>query len=185
MVRPEWDEDLGGTRASHEKPYPCQECGHSSAVHRRNGACHSSVSCLCGWSKVMDGAESVKRPVPDDGFRKRNKGARVGLGTRGHLLKIPCFFCGEKAESIDHFVARSRGGKSNRDNLVSACLVCNGMKGDKSYDELLEFCRSMETAVNRRTALRHVRTFLLWKEKAKKILAWHAKRIAAKQLPVV
>jgi hypothetical protein len=108
----------------------------------------------------------------------------VGLGTRIHLLKIPCFFCGKKAESLDHFIPRSRGGRSDRGNLVSACLVCNGMKGDKTYDELLVFCREMETAVLRKTALRHVRTFMAWKEKAKEILAWNEKRLAAKQVSV-
>jgi 5-methylcytosine-specific restriction endonuclease McrA len=181
-----WNDQLGGlsvSKAIREKPHPCQECGHSSVVHRSNGACYSGT-CLCGWVTDMNGAQYVKSSGQYAGecspVRKKNRGARVGPRTRGYLLKIPCYFCGGKAESLDHFVARSRGGSSDRSNLVSACLVCNGMKSDKSYDELIEFCRSMETAVLRKTALRHVRTFQQWKEQAKKILAWHEKRMGAK-----
>jgi 5-methylcytosine-specific restriction endonuclease McrA len=186
VFHPIWSDLLGGSEVSkafREKPYPCQACGHSSVVHRSNGTCYAS-NCLCGWSQDMNGASYIKSSGQYAGDcspeRKKNRGAKVGLGTRIHLLKIPCYFCGGKAESLDHFVPRSKGGKSDRANLVSACLVCNGMKGDKSYDELIAFCHEMETAVLRKTALRHVRTFNLWKEQAKKILAWHQKRMSAK-----
>lgn len=118
--------------------------------------------------------------------RKRNKGARVNPRRRDDLLRIPCYYCGDKAESIDHFIARSKGGLSGQSNLVSACLVCNAMKGDKSYEELILFCQQMEQAVLRKTALRAVRKFMKYKAKAVQILAWHAKRVAVKQpLPVV
>lgn len=118
--------------------------------------------------------------------RKRNKGARVNPRKRDLILRIPCYYCGDKAESLDHFIARSKGGLSGQSNLVSACLVCNGMKGDKSYEELILFCQQMEEAVLRKTALRAVRKFTQYKAKAVQILAWHAKRVAAKQpLPVM
>lgn len=41
--------------------------------------------------------------------RKRNKGARVNPRRRDEILRIPCYYCGEKAESIDHLVPRSKG----------------------------------------------------------------------------
>lgn len=169
----------------------CQECGHSTKVHRLNGACYGSSHCLCGWTRDMNGRLSVKSTgeYADEGrirTRPRNKGVKIGTGKRADILKIPCYFCGGKPESIDHFIARSRGGLNDRSNLVSACHVCNGMKGDKSYEELIEFCRQMETASTSSKSLRKIRTFMTWKEQAKKILAWHEKRIAARQqLPVV
>ena len=46
-----------------------------------------------------------------------------------------CIYCGKNSESIDHIVPRSRGGLSNTENCVPACLSCNG---DKSDDEA--FC---------------------------------------------
>lgn len=186
MIHPKWNDILGEqavSKAIREKPHPCQECGHSSVVHRLNGTCHA-LSCLCGWSRDMNGAVSPKAGAYST-KRKKNRGARVGPGTRFHLLRIPCYFCGGKAESVDHFVSRARGGTSDRGNLVSACLACNGMKGDKSYDELIAFCRQMETAENHKNSLRAVRRFLLWKSQAKKILAWHENRMAAKKVPVV
>lgn len=41
-----------------------------------------------------------------------------------------CLYCGAPSESIDHVFPRSRGGASEDDNCVPACLDCNGAKGD-------------------------------------------------------
>jgi hypothetical protein len=41
-----------------------------------------------------------------------------------------CLYCGGASESIDHVFPRSRGGLSDDDNCVPACLDCNGAKGD-------------------------------------------------------
>lgn len=41
-----------------------------------------------------------------------------------------CLYCGSPSESIDHVFPRSRGGASEDDNCVPACLNCNGAKGD-------------------------------------------------------
>lgn len=41
-----------------------------------------------------------------------------------------CLYCGAASESIDHVFPRSRGGMSEDDNCVPACLDCNGAKGD-------------------------------------------------------
>ena len=41
-----------------------------------------------------------------------------------------CIYCGKPSESIDHVLARSRGGLSITKNCVPACLLCNGDKSD-------------------------------------------------------
>jgi hypothetical protein len=41
-----------------------------------------------------------------------------------------CLYCGAPSESIDHVFPRSRGGLSDDQNCVPACLECNGAKGD-------------------------------------------------------
>ena len=50
-----------------------------------------------------------------------------------------CQYCGRKFPtselSIDHVVPRSRGGASQWDNLVCACVACNVRKGGKSPHE--------------------------------------------------
>jgi 5-methylcytosine-specific restriction endonuclease McrA len=42
-----------------------------------------------------------------------------------------CQYCGtHKDLTIDHLIPRSKGGKSNWNNLVTACKRCNARKGD-------------------------------------------------------
>ena len=42
-----------------------------------------------------------------------------------------CSYCGGRGETIDHIVPRSRGGKTEWDNVVLACKACNGRKADR------------------------------------------------------
>jgi 5-methylcytosine-specific restriction endonuclease McrA len=47
-----------------------------------------------------------------------------------------CQYCGTgKQLTIDHLTPRSKGGKSNWKNLVTACSRCNAMKGDQSPEQ--------------------------------------------------
>lgn len=47
-----------------------------------------------------------------------------------------CQYCGVPLDlgnmTFDHVVPRSRGGKSGFENIVSACMPCNSLKGDRS-----------------------------------------------------
>ncbi len=47
-----------------------------------------------------------------------------------------CQYCGERADSLDHVVPRSRGGEHAWDNVVAACRPCNLRKGDRYLDEI-------------------------------------------------
>lgn len=46
-----------------------------------------------------------------------------------------CCYCGKKFHSTDlnleHVIPRSRGGKTNWENIVTACVPCNSRKADK------------------------------------------------------
>jgi 5-methylcytosine-specific restriction endonuclease McrA len=47
-----------------------------------------------------------------------------------------CQYCGSKKQlTIDHIIPRSKGGKTNWTNLVTACHRCNVVKGDKSPEQ--------------------------------------------------
>lgn len=48
-----------------------------------------------------------------------------------------CFYCEEPTPwfTIDHYVPRSKGGDSSRNNLVPACYECNHRKGDMTGEE--------------------------------------------------
>ncbi len=47
-----------------------------------------------------------------------------------------CQYCGKPAESIDHVVPRSKGGRHSWDNVVAACKYCNMRKTDRLPHEV-------------------------------------------------
>ena len=56
--------------------------------------------------------------------------------TRSNIFKRDrheCQYCGSNADlTLDHLTPRSKGGRSNWKNLVTACKTCNARKGDYS-----------------------------------------------------
>jgi 5-methylcytosine-specific restriction endonuclease McrA len=60
-----------------------------------------------------------------------------------------CQYCGDRADSIDHVVPRSRGGSDDWDNLAAACRACNSVKRNRTPAEagmqLLRPCRAPRT----------------------------------------
>lgn len=50
--------------------------------------------------------------------------------------KFTCQYCGSNHDlTIDHVLPLSRGGGSNWENVVAACRVCNGRKGNRTPKE--------------------------------------------------
>ena len=48
-----------------------------------------------------------------------------------------CQYCGSTRQlTIDHVIARSKGGKTSWTNLVTACNRCNVLKGDKTPEQV-------------------------------------------------
>jgi 5-methylcytosine-specific restriction endonuclease McrA len=47
-----------------------------------------------------------------------------------------CGYCGGFADTVDHILPRSRGGGDTWFNLVAACQPCNGLKGDRTPQEV-------------------------------------------------
>lgn len=46
-----------------------------------------------------------------------------------------CGYCGQTADSIDHVMPRSRGGKNVWENVIAACRGCNLRKRDRTPEE--------------------------------------------------
>ena len=46
-----------------------------------------------------------------------------------------CGYCGSHADSIDHVMPRSRGGKNVWENVIAACRTCNLRKRDRTPEE--------------------------------------------------
>ncbi|MFC5928329.1 HNH endonuclease [Cryobacterium melibiosiphilum] len=47
-----------------------------------------------------------------------------------------CCYCGKSANTIDHVLPRSRGGRDTWENLVASCLRCNNTKSDHTPAEM-------------------------------------------------
>ncbi|HJQ00031.1 MAG TPA: HNH endonuclease [Jatrophihabitans sp.] len=47
-----------------------------------------------------------------------------------------CVYCTVRADTIDHVVPRSRGGRNEWTNVVAACARCNHRKGDRLLGEI-------------------------------------------------
>jgi 5-methylcytosine-specific restriction endonuclease McrA len=49
-----------------------------------------------------------------------------------------CQYCGrgDNALTLDHVVPKARGGDDSWENLVTACVVCNNRKGDRTPEEV-------------------------------------------------
>ncbi len=62
----------------------------------------------------------------------------VPLTRRGVFLRDGdrCAYCQSRAETLDHVVPRSRGGRHEWDNVVAACRPCNHRKADRLLREL-------------------------------------------------
>lgn len=56
----------------------------------------------------------------------------------GVLLRdgYKCVYCGAKADTLDHIIPVSKGGKSTWENSYASCFKCNQKKNDRSIEEL-------------------------------------------------
>lgn len=80
--------------------------------------------------EVITLASYDKVPVSSVAFNRRN------LFKRDHYI---CQYCGNQLDpqelTIDHILARSRGGESSWENCVLACISCNAKKGSRTLKE--------------------------------------------------
>ena len=47
-----------------------------------------------------------------------------------------CAYCGASADTVDHVLPRSRGGRHEWSNVVAACVRCNHRKADRLLHEI-------------------------------------------------
>lgn len=76
--------------------------------------------------RLVDYVKSLNRSIIT--FSRRNVLVRD---------RFTCAYCGKQGVSltVDHVLPKSRGGKTDYENCVGACLECNCRKGDKTPDE--------------------------------------------------
>ncbi|MFQ6102835.1 MAG: HNH endonuclease [Candidatus Glassbacteria bacterium] len=59
---------------------------------------------------------------------------------RKNILKrdnFTCQYCGKRHEVLttDHVIPKSQGGSESWSNLVTACIKCNNLKGDRTTEQ--------------------------------------------------
>lgn len=56
------------------------------------------------------------------------------ISKRGILMRdhFECAYCGDEANTVDHIVPKSQGGKTSWMNLVACCFRCNQRKSDRT-----------------------------------------------------
>lgn len=66
------------------------------------------------------------------------RGRVTAVSRRGVLRrdKCRCAYCGAAANTVDHVLPRSRGGKNSWLNLVACCRTCNNVKGNRTPEEM-------------------------------------------------
>ena len=66
-----------------------------------------------------------------------NRSRELAISRRGVFARDShiCQYCGERAETLDHVVPRSRGGSHCWENVVAACRPCNVHKADRLLSE--------------------------------------------------
>ena len=72
----------------------------------------------------------------DEGDYFSNPDKRLEIYERDKWI---CQYCGEKVDqqnaTLDHFIPRSKRGDNSKDNLRTCCLLCNGIKSGRTYED--------------------------------------------------
>ncbi|GAA3118159.1 HNH endonuclease [Planomonospora alba] len=101
----------------------------ADVVHRDGrGAVLRSASRTVDVPSVIRLRRYVRIP-----YRSRIPLTRTALMRRDDYR---CVYCGQRAETIDHVIPRSRGGTHTWENCVASCTACNHRKADRLLEEL-------------------------------------------------
>lgn len=74
--------------------------------------------------------------------RERNRAREIRASSwwKQQIGKGVCYHCGQKFSkenlTMDHLIPLSRGGKSNKKNIVVSCKECNSLKKNLTVAEL-------------------------------------------------
>lgn len=106
------------------------------------------VLCLLEKANILSTYELLKIRTVDRSFdypavirltHYKSIPFRSVLLNRNNLFKRDngeCQYCGSKKQlTIDHIIPKSKGGKTNWTNLITACNRCNVSKGDKTPEQ--------------------------------------------------
>lgn len=97
--------------------------------------------CITNTRKWQGAHPAQYREIKAAGERRRHGRMASGRLTVAELREIKrrhdgrCAYCGAPADTIDHVIPVSRGGRHEAGNVVPACPACNFAKHDKTPTE--------------------------------------------------
>ena len=101
---------------------------------------------------VVEKLRILEQPVVEEDFFNDQTKRKAVYDRDGWL----CFYCGERVNeenvTLDHYVPVCKGGGNTKDNLKTACLVCNSIKSGKTYDEAIPY---LYRSIQERTRQKH------------------------------
>ncbi len=85
--------------------------------------------CSCTITHIPSCPQYVPRRSSNwsENQRRRSKKKRKEVIEKYNGI---CVYCGEEADTIDHFIPLASGGTSRYSNLVASCNDCNHEKDD-------------------------------------------------------
>jgi hypothetical protein len=98
------------------------------------------LPAVAGAIPVRGPASQPQSPRLDDLDFLKTRALRqsIHLRERGH-----CFYCLRRTDArvqcLDHVVPRARAGRNSYRNLVSSCLECNSLKGERPAADFLRW----------------------------------------------
>ena len=117
---------------------------------------NQKATILAGSSELVVRSASAEFELPSVILLQRYvripNSRKVPVSRRGVLRRdgFKCGYCQKGANTIDHVLPKSRGGKDTWENLVACCLKCNNAKSDKTPAEMgweLKITPKMPTGV--------------------------------------
>jgi hypothetical protein len=100
----------------------------------------AGLPAVAGAIPVVGTARQPQSPNLEqlDFLKTRSLRQSIHLRERGH-----CFYCLRRTDArvqcLDHVVPRARAGRNSHRNLVSSCLECNSLKGERPAADFLRW----------------------------------------------
>lgn len=119
--------------------FPLSTIGWQEAVRR---VLDETANVVAVYDDLVVRSPTFQMQVPSVLSLKRYVETKAPSFTRYNVFLrdgFRCQYCGQRFHAseltFDHLHPRSKGGKTNWENIVSACMKCNLKKADKSLKE--------------------------------------------------
>ena len=124
--------------------YKCKETKSTSEFYKnkkyKDGLCGQCKDCDKTYNKEWKKTPNAKYINYNNSAKDRGYEFNLSLEEFTSLLNQDCHYCGQEGFGVDRF-DNSTGYTS--DNCVPCCTMCNKIKSNHDYDDLMEHIELM------------------------------------------